>query len=353
MATRLLKSLLEKGLVEGVVAVAPTGRPGRLFAPALLRRPEEVEAAAGSKYYPVEFSGVLRELRSAPGRYALVGLPCVIAALRRAQRELPWVAARLRYLVGLVCGQGVSAHYTTALGYLSGLRGAGPVAVNYRSKENTRLASDFDFIASGGDERQGRALPWTAGPERIWREQLLALPGCFWCADPFAAEADISLMDAWLPAYAADPRGASLLVVRSAELDSLLEEERARGRAALSPLEEAEVLRAQAGALARRRRLLSVGRARGGKRLLLRLLLGRRRGRAYLWRRALGMRGVGKRLGLGAFSLYLAFLRGSEAMGRRLSGARLGKRLSFISSEGRFDREKRNDLSAGRTCRLP
>jgi len=254
LATRLLQALLARGEVAGVIAVCATGRPQQLFEPRLLRSAEEIAEAAGSKYYPVEFSQALRQIEEAAEPYALVGLPCVIRGLRRAQERLPWLKERLPYLFALTCGRGTTSHYTDLLAYLAGLGQAPLAEAQYRVKAGARQANDFIFRARSEEGQWGRPLPFNHSPvHQVWSNWLLMPPGCFACADLFGGAAEATFMDAWLPEYLDDTGGNSIVIARSARIERLLHEEERAGRVALSPLEEARVLASQAGALRRKR----------------------------------------------------------------------------------------------------
>src|SRR5437868_4204629 len=72
--------LLRTGAVDGVAHVVPAARraTGRRFEYRGRRSLEELSAGAKSRYYPIELSAVLREIRATPRRYAIVGIPCFI-----------------------------------------------------------------------------------------------------------------------------------------------------------------------------------------------------------------------------------------------------------------------------------
>lgn len=309
LATRVLKALLERKLVDAVIAVVPTGQPDRLFEPAILRTADEIGRAAGSKYYPVEFSRVLREVHATDGRYAVIGLPCVVTALRQACRRCGWAADRIRYMLGLVCGHGVSTHHTKALAWLSGLRGTKPVSVRYRLKEDTKAAHDYRFQAVSAEGVTGEPLPFTGGwVSPLWCDELLSLGGCLACIDLFALDADVTFMDAWLPEHVADTRGTSLVLVRNPTLASVVDGEVERGRVALSPVSEEDVLRSQAGALARKQTVVLVSSQSGGRPYTLPLDVRYRRARAHLLKWVLRDDWWGEQLGLWALRAYLSLL---------------------------------------------
>ena len=259
LVTRLLKTLLERELVDGVVAIVPTGQPDRLFAPAILHTPEEIAMAGGSKYYPVQFSQILQRLHKEDGRYAFVGLPCVVTALRKAQARYAWVEQRLPYILGVTCGHQVSKQYTTLLAYLSGLGQQPLVNVEYRAKNGAKLADDYIFRATTEEGVTGRALRFAGDRvNQIWCNNLLTPDACFACVDLFAFQADATFMDAWLPTYVTDNLGTSLVIVRNQALDPILQAEHEQGRVKVAPISEAEIMASQAGALVRRRKAARV-----------------------------------------------------------------------------------------------
>jgi coenzyme F420-reducing hydrogenase beta subunit len=325
LATRVLKALLEKQMVSGVVTVVPTTDPTRLFEPAVLHTAAEVDEAVGSKYYPVEFSEVLQQLRDAGGRYAIVGLPCALRAIALARDRHPWVAERVPYLLGLVCGRGTSKRYTGVLGHIAGL-GLKPLCdVKYRSKESTTHASQFTFVARAADGTAGTPIRFTDGwANRLWGRKLLVPDACFACTDLFAVSADMTFMDAWLPEYASDPRGTSIVVVRDPGLARLLEEERQAGHVQLTPVTEADVLRSQGAPLQARRQIadglgLGPGAGRWGT-AKARAKTHWDRGRSRLSKWLLRGRGARQTAGLWLLMAYLRLLRIGGALRSRIRG---------------------------------
>ena len=60
-------------------------------------------------------SGVLEEIRTSPGRYAVVGIPCFIKAVHLARAADPILRERIVYTLGLVCGHMKSARFAESL----------------------------------------------------------------------------------------------------------------------------------------------------------------------------------------------------------------------------------------------
>jgi coenzyme F420-reducing hydrogenase beta subunit len=253
MVTWLLEELLKKGRVDAVIAVGREQEPGRPFGFQVLRRPQDVRAAAGSRYFPVSLEKILSEIESAGDqRYALVGLPCLLKGVEAARRRIPHLANRLTFLVGLTCGHLPNHCYTEYLARLSGLPAEGILQVDYRLKKEASTAADFGFQAQFGD-RWGRLLPFRGKVAKAWTQRHFQFDACNYCEDVFAEVADVAAMDAWLPEYARDPRGHSLLVVRHPEVRDLLLRGEAEGRCRLIEEPPRRIVESQAGAVAFKR----------------------------------------------------------------------------------------------------
>jgi coenzyme F420 hydrogenase subunit beta len=221
MATWLLEVLLAEGVVDHVICVAPTGDPERLFTFQVFDTPEDVRTGAGSAYYPVELSAVIRQVIEVPGRYAVTGLPCFLKAIRLAQQRNKKLRERVVVTVGLVCGQLKSRHFTDYIATLAGVQGE-VMGVHYRGKSPDRPASNFyfSFTAADGEERK---IFWNEGIAEAWTNRWFTPAACSYCDDVFAECADVTCMDAWLPEYSRDSRGTSLVLVRSPAVREVLE----------------------------------------------------------------------------------------------------------------------------------
>ncbi|MGD9496672.1 MAG: Coenzyme F420 hydrogenase/dehydrogenase, beta subunit C-terminal domain [Armatimonadota bacterium] len=274
LATRVLKTLLARGDVRAVIAATPASGGRALFEASALHTPEEIDRASGSKYYPIEFSGALRQVRSAGEPFAVVGLPCVITAVDLARKRFAWLRNQCRHLIGLTCGHLVTTHYTNFLAAISGVPPEHIEHVDYRRGPGPCGANDYRFVATRTNGTEGEELPFASGrgiPSAVWDARLFTPPACFRCTDLFAVHADLTLMDAWLPEYMSEPAGTSLAVVRSERMRDLLDAERHAGRVYLEPIAPDRVLASQRTGLAHRHRAAALCAAEsGGRRVPLR-----------------------------------------------------------------------------------
>jgi coenzyme F420-reducing hydrogenase beta subunit len=118
MVSWVAAELLRHGLIDGVAHVVATEDPqqeGRYFQYRISRSEADVREGAKSRYYPVELSQVLQTIRSVPGRYAIIGIPCFIKAVHLLRNEDPVFRERIAFTLGLFCGHMKSARFVKAL----------------------------------------------------------------------------------------------------------------------------------------------------------------------------------------------------------------------------------------------
>jgi len=252
MATWLLEALLTGGVVDHIICVAPTGGPERLFSFQILSAPDDVRSGAGSAYYPVEMSDVIRHIIKVPGRYAITGIPCFIKAVRLAQQRNGTLRERIVITVGLVCGQMKGRNFTEYVAALVGVRGK-VTGVRYRGKSPDQPASNYHytFMTQGGEQKK---IFWNEGIAEAWTNRWFTPNACNYCDDVFAECADVTFMDAWLPEYSRESGGTSLVLVRSAFVQRMI----GGGKdLSLHSIPVEKVVQSQAGVLAVKRRHLA------------------------------------------------------------------------------------------------
>lgn len=259
--TWLLKELLLRKLIDYAICVTPksisSGR-GISYSFSVHTLPGELELGSTSFYHPVSYDEVLAFIRKNPGQYAITGVPCFHKAIRLLKQSDPIFSQRIKYQLGLVCGQMKSAHYLEYLLRRTGVEGSVTSAV-FRRKNLEARADEYFFEARRTDEK-GAVTTHRIGNREIgvnWGMGLFKPKACDYCDDVFAETADIAVMDGWLPQYVNDGRGMSLLVVRSTELDTLLEEAALKNDVHLEGVTEADIVKSQYAGINHRRKGLS------------------------------------------------------------------------------------------------
>ncbi len=260
LVTALLVSALEEGLIDG--ALVTRMRPEKPLEPEpfIARTKEEIVAAARSKYCPVAANAALKTILEADGRFAVVGLPCHIQGIRKAEQHIPKLKERIRYRISIACsldysflgterflrGIGIAPESVETLEY----RGRGwPGSMRIRAKDGTdTIVPLADFYAKLGPFSLGR---------------------CTLCSDMLGELSDLSCGDAWVPeAVRTDKIGSSFVITRTPEAEEFLELAASQEAVELSELSLEPLLTSQGHAVFKKRKLKA--------RMLLSRLAGRR-----------------------------------------------------------------------------
>jgi coenzyme F420-reducing hydrogenase beta subunit len=243
VATWFLKTLLEEEVVEHVICVTPNTDPNCLFKFEAISEPEQILRSAGSAYYPVEISECLKIVLKNPGRYAVIGLPCFVKGIRLAQMKIPKLKERVVVCAGLTCGGLRTRGFAEALIRKMGLPPDKVNRIAFRVKEEGKPASNYSIVIS--TDESTKSIDLMAFPGYLWMLGMFKLRACNFCDDIFAELADITFMDAWLPEYANDPAGTSLVITRSEMADRIVQQGINKEALRLSPIPVNKVIESQ------------------------------------------------------------------------------------------------------------
>lgn len=254
----VLVELLERGLVDRVIHVGPgvDGHgAGDLFRFRVVDDAASVRGGAHSRYYPVEMSRVLAELRAVPGRYAIVGVPCFVKAVRLLARHDPVVASRVAFTVAIFCGHLKTRHFASYLAWQMGVPPTALDGIDFRIKDPARPANEYATRvvshAEGDQQVEQRSVTLLRGTD--WGFGYFKYRACDFCDDVAGETADICVGDAWLPPYRQDWRGTNVVVVRHPLLQDLLEQAKRAGRLHLEGLTPQQLVHSQESSFRHRR----------------------------------------------------------------------------------------------------
>lgn len=241
--------LLERGLTDYVLHVKPARRDtdGCLFKYGISETPGEVLAGSKSRYYPVELSKVLAEVKKRPGRYVLVGLPCFVKAVRNLMSVDSVIRDRIKFCVGVICGHLKSVAFADSYGWQVGIEPGRLEAIDFRVKEPEKKASNYSVLLKGQGQEIVRPVNTFFGAN--WGLNFFRYPACNYCDDVFGESADITVGDAWLKQYIQDSGGTSVVVVRNKELAELIAFACQNGVLKFDSLDADEIAFSQAGGL--------------------------------------------------------------------------------------------------------
>lgn len=256
MGTWILEQLLSTGRVDAVVHVGGgSGERGTLFQYRVSRTVQELRSGAKSRYYPVTLADVVPEVRQRPGRYAFVGVPCFVKAIRLLAKEDPSFGASVAFCVSLVCGHFKSRGYAEFLGWQMGIHPSSLERIDFRVKVEGDAANYYGVRVSGrdGNDQIERTSRMDDLYGHDWGMGLFKPKACDFCDDVVGETADITIGDAWLPQYVQDSRGTNLIIVRNSSLAGILHQAAADGRINLEAIDPGEVARSQGSAYVHRR----------------------------------------------------------------------------------------------------
>lgn len=254
MVSWVAAELLRRGLVDGVahVAAADPTRDDCFFRYRISHSVEEVRSGAHSRYYPVEMSAVLSEMRDVPGRYAVIGIPCFVKAVHLLRDQDEVLRGRIAFTLGLFCGHMKSARMVESFAWQMDTEPSRLRAIEYRVKKPERPANWYraELALEDGSFRQ---QDWWHLVDGDWGSGFFQNPACDFCDDVVAETADISFGDAWVEPYSSDGRGTNVVVVRSALLDDMLRQGISEGRLAMKEVDAEFVVQTQAAGFRQRR----------------------------------------------------------------------------------------------------
>ncbi len=228
--TATLCYLLETQQIDGAIVLAMDEEQPWVSQPIIARTPEQIRAAAQSKYSLSPVNTILADLEKEEGRFAYVGLPCQVHSLRKLQAVGHEAALKIDYVIGSYCGN--ILHFDAVRSFLrnNGVDDVGQVVdLQYRAGE---WPGHMQVTLKSGE---------VISLKKFYANYLIPffmVDRCKLCTDLANEFADIACGDAWAPVYEERGKGWSLVVGRSEKGEGLLAEMVAAGRLTVQPLAE-------------------------------------------------------------------------------------------------------------------
>ncbi len=250
----LLVHALATGLVDFVVQTGadpalPTGNITRVSTGY-----DDVFAAAGSRYTASAPLAGLEDWLARPGRFAFVGKPCDVTALRARARQDPRIDAKVPLMLAFFCAGIPSAAGTRRILDRLGVAPDDVTAFRYRGDGWPGFAKAT--LKDGSTRQMSYADSWGD----ILSKQVQFR--CKICPDATGNVADVACADAWegdergYPSFE-EQDGRSLVIARTATGAALLAEARAAGRLATQPLDITAIAAMQPAQARRKKQILS------------------------------------------------------------------------------------------------
>jgi coenzyme F420 hydrogenase subunit beta len=248
LATSLLIYALEKKVIDGALVLGMSESNPFETKPFIATKPSEIISASGSKYCPSAINTELHRILSEGGRFAIVGLPCHIHAVRKLETFKRELRENIVLHLGLFCGNS-----STYLG------------TEFFLRQNRMHPEDVREIRYRGEGWPGkirvtlhddtrRTFPLAVTEKRWYRRALFwsafhhdfSIPRCLLCPDLTCELADIALGDPVLDEYIRSERiGKSLIIVRNRTGGEFLTEAMEAGVVVLEDISLDRVRKAQ------------------------------------------------------------------------------------------------------------
>ncbi len=244
VVTQILLHLLETGRIRAAVVTIPhPSDPARSMG-TVARTREEIIRAAQSQYTSSPTLAVLDQIAPDEGPIAVVGLPCHIHALRRAQQLNPARWNKFTPLIGLFCHFNLPRAATEELASVVTPPGASLKKITYRAKDDKGWPFNTHLITFTDGSRW--KAPLYAGEMVTLLGAVHPIQRCSLCLDALAEFADIAVGDPWIRdadgnlKYSA-PEGFSSIIVRTALGEEILRRAGEDGWLSYQEIDPAEI----------------------------------------------------------------------------------------------------------------
>ena len=242
LITQLLIFALEEGIIDGALVTKMKKDNPLEPEPFIARTREEIIDASKSKYCPVPANIALREiLESEEGkRFAVVGLPCHIHGIRKAEQINEKLKEKVVLHIGLFCGHTPNFLGTEfLLNKMLSVKKEDVKKLDYRGEG---WPGGISVTLKSGDKK---FMPYNDA----WGVfGLFFYPiRCTLCCDGVCELADISFADAWLPELESDTIGESIIISRTEISEKILQNTILKKKIQIKTVGKSKAIQSQEG----------------------------------------------------------------------------------------------------------
>lgn len=219
LVTQILINAMQKKIIDGVLVTKMSEVNPFLPEPFIARSPREIIEASKAKYCPVPVNIALKEIIASKSgeRFAVVGLPCHIHGIRKAEKLDDTLKNKIVLHIGLFCGGSPSFSGTDFLFRSLNIEKNNVVKIDYRGQGwKGKLAI---FLKNGNTI----SIPY---PDYWGNFGSFFYPSrCTLCSDWTSELSDISFGDAWIKDIMDNDKiGTSILIVRNQKCRDIIKE---------------------------------------------------------------------------------------------------------------------------------
>jgi len=239
LATALIAFALERKMIDGAI-VTRMSRVNPLEPEVFISRSrEETISAAKSKYCPVPLNIALKNISNQDGKFAVVGLPCHIQGIRKAEMIQKELKNKIVLHIGLFCSHTVNFLGTEFLLQRMNVKVNEVINLDYRGEG---WPGGMTVTLRDGKKM---FLPSSFYWRYFFSPYFFTPIHCTLCQDQTNELADISIGDAWLPELMKHNDAESIIMTRSDVGDKLLKKVTQSGKIKIKKTNDNEVLQSQ------------------------------------------------------------------------------------------------------------
>lgn len=240
LVTGLLVYLLEEGIIDGAL-VTKMGLQNPIEPEVIIATTkEEIISASQSKYCPVPANTAIRKILDENGKFAVVGLPCHIHGIRKAEMLNQKLREKIILHLGLFCGHGVNFLGTEFALKKIGIDKDEVKKIDYRRHEFPGIMSIK--LRDGSTKSISHLEFW----KLLFSNFSFFSPiRCTLCSDATSEFADISFGSAWLPELTKDKN--SICLSRTKVGEEILQIAKLKKKIYIEKINCKEIIQAERG----------------------------------------------------------------------------------------------------------
>ena len=218
LITQLLIFALEEGIIDGALVTRMKKDNPLEPEPFIARTKEEIIEASKSKYCPVPVNIALKKILASKEeeKFAVVGLPCHIHGIRKAEQINKKLKERIVLHLGLLCSTTRNFLSQEYLFKKFNVKRDDVIKFDYRGEG---WIGGMTITSKNGDKIHSLLPIYYT---QILRSYFVPLR-CTLCSDQSCELADISFGDIWIPEFMDDKIGTSAIILRNKISENILQ----------------------------------------------------------------------------------------------------------------------------------
>jgi len=241
--TQLLIFALEEKIIDGALVTRMKKDNPLEPEPFIARTAKEIIKASNSKYCPVPANIALSKvaLSKEGERFAVVGLPCHIHGIRKAERINEKLKNKIVLHIGIFCNHAPNFLATEYMLEKVKINTTDVEELRYREKG---WPGKMNITLKNGKKSFDYGEYWSSVGNFFYPVR------CTGCCDHTAELADISCGDAWIPEIQnKDDVGTSIIISRTESSEKLIEDAKKKNKITLEPIDSSRVIESQKQAI--------------------------------------------------------------------------------------------------------